>query len=458
MAITNRYKRVPCVDIKIDREKRQRKIIDTKDLKDSIAQRGVLNPIIVDKDLNLIAGERRLMSSIELGIEDIPVRFYESLSPEEAQIIELEENLKRSDLSWRDNVEAVAAIHSLYTAREEKWTQKQTAESLAIHPAYVAQILRVSRKLDQPRIREATSLQGAINIINRFEERLIGDAMSDIHENTAALFAPKPQAPARDLELSIEDLALPPSPEGDPKPPQAPALKTPNAVPIFLEDFALWAPSYKGPKFNFVHCDFPYGIGLDSGGSQTGKNSMTLYKDDEEVYWALLKVFCTNLDNFMAHSAHLMFWYSMHFHQETLDFFAKNAPSLVFNPFPLIWLKSDNMGLLPDPKRGPRRIYETALIASREDRQIVKAKSNAYSAPTDKLYHPSTKPEPVLKYFFEMFVDSGTSILDPTCGGGSALRAAEALGAQRMVGLEREKEHFDNAVSAYRKFRILRNA
>ena len=35
-----------------------------------------------------------------------------------------------------------------------------------------------------------------------------------------------------------------------------------------------------------------------------------------------------------------------------------------------------------------------------------------------------------------MIVDEYTNMLDPTCGSGSALRAAEALGASRMLGLE----------------------
>lgn len=447
MAITDSYQRVSCLLIKIDRENRQRRVVKTGDLKDSIAQYGVLQPIIIDQNFNLVAGERRLTASLELGLADIPVRFFESLSAEEAQIIELEENLKRSELEWRDSVAATARIHHLHLSRDPAWTQTQTANSLNIDPGHMSACLKLARNLTNPRIKDAPTMRAAENIISRLEERAISDAMSDIHENTKALFEAKaiPQGTATE-GISLDSLT----------PPAPLSSSNPSVLPIFHEDFSTWVENYSGPKFNFVHCDFPYGIGLDSGGSMTGKNSMTLYDDDEEVYWNLLSVFCKNLDKFMAHSAHLMFWYSMHFHQETLDFFAKHAPSLVFNPFPLVWLKSDNMGLLPDPKRGPRRIYETALFASREDRLIVKAKSNAYAAPTDRTYHPSTKPEPVLKHFFEMFVDSGTKILDPTCGSGSALRAAETLGAQYLVGLERDQEHFDSGIAAYRKFRILR--
>jgi hypothetical protein len=313
----------------------------------------------------------------------------------------------------------------------------------------MSRYLKVASALDNPRVAAAPTLIAASNIIERMEERAIGDAMSDIHENTSLLFAPKPQP--KEPVFDDAGLVIPQKPQV-----QAPAPKNPTDIPILLEDFTKWAPIYQGPKFNFIHCDFPYGIDFDKGGDMSGKNSMSLYKDSPDIYWDLCHVLCQNLDNIMSTSGHLMFWYSMHYHQETLDFFAKHAPSLVFNPFPLIWMKSDNVGLLPDPKRGPRRIYETCLIASREDRPIVKAVSNAYSAPTDRQYHPSTKPEPVLRYFFQMFVDQSTRVLDPTCGSGSSLRAAESMGAESVLGFEREPEHHESALQAYRKFRILR--
>jgi predicted RNA methylase len=56
-----------------------------------------------------------------------------------------------------------------------------------------------------------------------------------------------------------------------------------------------------------------------------------------------------------------------------------------------------------------------------------------------------------------MFVDQTTKMFDPTCGSGSSLRAAESMGAEHVLGLERDPEHFESATSAYRKFRILKS-
>lgn len=57
-----------------------------------------------------------------------------------------------------------------------------------------------------------------------------------------------------------------------------------------------------------------------------------------------------------------------------------------------------------------------------------------------------------------MFVDNNTRMLDPTCGGGSALRVAESLGAEHVLGLEINDEYVANARRALHSFRVHRKA
>ena len=42
-------------------------------------------------------------------------------------------------------------------------------------------------------------------------------------------------------------------------------------------------------------------------------------------------------------------------------------------------------------------------------------------------------------------MDETTSILDPTCGSGSAIRAARSLGASELLGIELNSEFADRA-------------
>ena len=458
-------------DIWIDRGTRHRKEITIDDLLESIPRRGVLVPIIVvaeegpaQQPYKLIAGERRYTASRKLGLPDIPARLLTDLSPTEQRIVELEENLRRKDLGWQDQCIAIATIHDVLAQQnsESDWNYTKTAENIGYSQAWVQRCCRIAKELHRDNVRTMDTATRAYNFLSREDERVAADAVSNILSS-----ASKAANEAFDGEGGIDPLDdllnAPTTPE---KPANAPA-KSARIIPpiapvensILQQSFLDWAPSYDGEPFNLIHCDFPYGVNV-FGGKWSGKQTTSGYVDTADIYEQLIECLCENLDNIMSHSGHLVFWLSgdITIQAKTLQMFAQMAPQLSFCNFPLIWVKSDNVGIVPDPKREPRRIYETALIASREDRLLVKPVSNAISSPTNKEHHPHTKPEPVLKHFLSMFVDSNTRLLDPTCGGGSALRVAEALGAEHVLGLEINDEYVANARRALQHFRIHQKA
>jgi DNA modification methylase len=143
----------------------------------------------------------------------------------------------------------------------------------------------------------------------------------------------------------------------------------------------------------------------------------------------------------------MMFWFSMNHYDFTKQFLTSMGWNL--NPFPLIWHKSDNAGILVDPNRGPRRTYETCFLATRGDRKIVQAVANSYSGPTSKIVHPSEKPREMLQHFFRMLVDNSTVFLDPTCGSGNAVYIARRLGANTVLGLEKDENFYKAAVDNF---------
>lgn len=424
--LSNRYKRVPCEQIIVKRDERQRRSFSLDDLIPSIRARGVIQPIIVDDDLVLIAGERRLAASLQLKLYDIPVRFASDLSPIEMQIIELEENLKRKDLSWEDQCQAVVRIHNLYKSLDPEWTQKQTADALGLTAATISMQTMVGNAIldGNERIAKASNYRQAHNTLAREQSRRADTLLSELTE-------------------------------GITKPGDSPTKLSEESV--LCENFLLWAPQYSGQKFNFGHFDFPYGVNMQDS-DQGNSELYGVYDDTPEIYWALLNCLARHQNQLFFSSSHLMFWFSMKFYCETREFFRQRMPDWTLDDFPLLWLKSDNKGILPDPKRGPRRIYETCFFASRGDRHIVRAVSNSYAAPTGTKAHQSEKPEPVLRHFMQMFVDEHTRMLDPTCGSGSSLRAAESLKATSVLGLELNPDFAEGAKSALKNFRTLRAA
>jgi tRNA1(Val) A37 N6-methylase TrmN6 len=217
-------------------------------------------------------------------------------------------------------------------------------------------------------------------------------------------------------------------------------------VPITNADFIDWVRTYSGPRFNFLHCDFPYGINAGRHNQGAGR-ALGAYDDSEDTHHRLVEALGHAMAHVVAEQAHLMFWFPIERHQTTLD--ALTAMGWKVVPVPLIWHKSDNTGILPDPNRSARRIYETAFMASRGDRKIVQAVGNSIGAPVTKSIHMSEKPKAVLRHFFRMFVDDSTRMLDPTCGSGNAVAVAEDMGASSVLGLEIDPEFCERAQAAY---------
>ncbi len=405
---SGQFHSVEIASISTNREERQRRDLDDIDsLADSIRRLGLIHPICITRTNELVAGERRITACRSLGWTHIPCHYTDELDPATLRSIELEENVKRKNLSWEDECRAIYEFDALRKAEDPEWSTKDTGAALGVTEKSVGEKMIVARELikGNTKIIGAPKFSTARGIVQRSAER-------ERDEQTQALRGGVVSRPVEDS-------------------------------PIICADFLEWSKTYTGPKFNFIHCDFPYGIGADKNQQGGAVETHGSYSDNEEDYWRLCSGLGAFLDEHCAESCHVMFWFSMHFYADTRSFFSSNC-GLTFDPFPLLWQKSDNIGLLPDPQRGPRRIYETAFFGSRGDRRIVQSVSNAIALPTDRSIHMSVKPESVLRHFYRMFVDGTTVFIDPTCGSGSSVRAAKAGGAKHFVGIERN-EDFANA-------------
>ena len=80
---------------------------------------------------------------------------------------------------------------------------------------------------------------------------------------------------------------------------------------------------------------------------------------------------------------------------------------------------------------------------------------NAYVGGIDRSEdHPSAKPEVMLRHFFQMFVDKNSKVLDPTCGSGTALRAAKSLDAADVLGIEKDKDFAERATRSFKNWLV----
>lgn len=431
-------KLIPISSITVAKQDRQRKDLgDLSGLMASFNRVGQINPITVTPDLILIAGERRFTAATNLGWDMIKATILDEIPTEKQRLIELEENVERSDLPWMDHCLAILDLHNLLSSQEPEWTMGKTAKYTGQATSTISTRIAVANEIinGDKFVCEAPRFSVALNYVYRKQERALAGNKDALEEMLSPSVAPKPAQlfiPLDEPELSLPD---------EPSP-----FIVPEA-PIECANFHEFAKTYTGPKFNFLHCDFPYGINVEKhNGAGT---SFEGYDDSRDVYFDLLETLQSFGQSHVADSAHLLFWYAFRYHQETVD--ALTSFGWKVHERPLIWHRSDNSGVLPDPKRGPRWVYETALMASRGDRPVVQAVSNLIPHPNTKELHKSEKPIPMLSHFFRMFVDSSTVMLDPTCGSGNSVIAAKRMGAKSVLGLELNPDFQQIAVQNYLK-------
>lgn len=423
---------LPLDDLYFDEAESQRKDVgDIDDLVQSINRIGLINAIIVERDGKIRAGRRRYLAHKQLGLTEIEVKLKDDLSELELHQLELDENIRRKDLTWQEYVNAVQSYHNLCVEAEgDGWTIPKTADRIGIDERRLRRFINVAAELENGNelVIKADKISTAIGIVERKAARAAASETLKAEETIDTFFDNTAEAKVKAKETRKEQLEI--------------------AVPLFNADFVEWAASYDGPKFNFLHCDFPYGIDADKH-DQGAAGKFGGYKDDPDVYWNLLDTLAEAMNNVIDKSAHLIFWFSHNFYSETKTHLTNMGWAV--NPTPLIWHKNDNKGILPDPRRYPRQIYEAAFLCSRGDRFLVRPKSNVYSGPNTKNIHMSEKPIAMLEHFMEMTVDNTTIMLDPTAGSGNAVQAAKTLGAKLFVGLEKNVEFHELACEEWRK-------
>ena len=113
-----------------------------KELADSIKEKGIIQPLVVvphpDGSYGLIAGERRLRASKQIGLETVPVVIREVSGDDEMLELALIENVQRKDLNPIEEAEAYEKLIKFFS-----YTQEQAAERVGKKRSTVTNRLRL---------------------------------------------------------------------------------------------------------------------------------------------------------------------------------------------------------------------------------------------------------------------------------------------------------------------------
>ena len=113
-----------------------------EDLKASIKEKGVLQPILVRKhgnDYEVVAGERRLRAEKAVGLKEVPV-IIKNVTDREALVLALVENIQREELNA---IEEALGFKRLMD--EFQFTQEAVAEAIGKDRSTITNLLRLLR-------------------------------------------------------------------------------------------------------------------------------------------------------------------------------------------------------------------------------------------------------------------------------------------------------------------------
>lgn len=398
---------------------RQRKEIDparVMELSESIEKNQLFHcPAFREEcgNLYLVAGETRMravQTIWELGGQysynstPIPEGYIpfvllgelDELAREEA---ELEENIRRTNLSWQDEADAHKRLHDLRTKQKAKTGIKHTVADTAeeIHgrrDGYYQDSVRkeiiVAKHLDNPEVAKAKSVDEAYKLLVKHEERM------------------------KNIELAKV----------------VGASFTADKHRLFNEKCTDWMKNAilnPSERFDVILTDPPYGIGADTFGDAGGKLSgIQHHYDDSPEAWRALMGPWSELSYALAkEQAHAYVFCDLDMFHELKGFMEK-AGWYVFRT-PIISHKI-NSGRVPLPDRGPRRCYEILLYAIKGDKPVTHIYPDVISTNADEqLGHGAQKPVALYQNLLQRSVRPGDRVLDTFAGTGTIFPAAHTL-------------------------------
>lgn len=390
-------------------------------LAESISQNGLLHAPIVNEQLELIAGdcrrraikvlfdrkERISYNGELLPLEYLPVVKTIFTTEKDLFRIELEENLRRKNLSQIEEAQAIARLHELNGANDPQWTNKQTAEQLAdfrgkastaATESEVAQALLLAQFANNPEVRGAKTKLSAVKIAKRLMEIEFRSS------------------------LGIETVG-----------------KSTDEYQVLLGNALELLLTIPSDSFDGIISDPPYGINADEFGGAAFLGSVHRYKDGRDYALDCARVLAKEGYRICAQEAHIYYFCDIGMFYPLTEIFTEYKWNVWKTP--LIWFKGAT-GHSPRPDYGPKRSYETILFAAKGDKRILRMGTDVISTPSvlggDKI-HAAEKPGELLEVFLDWSFLAGSRILDPFCGSGSIFPAAKKKGIT-AVGIEIDEQ------------------
>lgn len=474
--------RLPIADISIvDRQRID--LGDISDLAESLQRYGLIQPIILNQDNRLIAGERRLRAAQKLGWIEIDVAYRETLSADELHELELEENVRRKDMSWQERCLNIAQIHFLKykgaILSGLQWGQRETGALLNMSLGSVSQCLNVASELrNDPKspMWQADSLAEALLIINNRNLALLE---AELTRKQKAISDEKAKELAEKVALEVE-VASVAAPDGleeqrqkyysNPHNPKG-SFETYIADKVRRLD-ELKSTIYLSDKFHNVDCitfmnetdqrfaaiitDPPYAIDMNMlDQDNLGMSEIKSVAEEHQVdaNMDMLQMFflaafrCLRDPGFLVLCADQMLWNFLYINAVKAGFAVQR--------WPLTWVKTHTC-MNAAANYNYTKTTEIAMVCRKGNAMLSeKSQVSHLVAPhdefKDEMRHPFVKPFKFWQFMIRHTSRINDLVLEPFCGHGSGVISLLRM-ERNVIGCELNTEHYNALMENLRRY------
>ena len=380
--------KLPIEQIIIPRERLREDNGDLEALAESLTKYGLLQPVILDKSNNLVAGFRRYSAARLCGWSEVEVIYQGELTELQAREIELEENFARKDMTLAERIKSITELDRLKRDSDPNWTQEQTGAVVGIPRQRVNEALQLGKMSELfPELLDAKNLSQALS----WMQAKAGLAVRRLNVEGSADYT--------DLE---------------PK--------------IILGDSVEVIKSLPDGFIDAVITDPPFGIDYDKR-SEGEVGSLSAYVDDKDSYLRLLSM-APDLYRVIKPNGWLIWFLGISWYERARDTF--RAAGFTVDELPVVWDRSGGRTFTTRPDRYFTRGYDLALHCLKGNPQIVqRGKSNVLRIdPVTQSERELLVERPVELYaeLIRRLTLPGEIVADFFCGSGSCPAAAASLG------------------------------
>jgi DNA modification methylase len=392
------------------------------ELQGSIAKYGVLQPVVLTeeeiegvKKIVLIAGERRLLASLQLGKTEIPYIWKKDVTPIIQKQMELEENIMRQDMDWSERNEMIRQIVEL--EKLEKGTTRNDPNAFKFENLAA-------------RVGEA---KASLIVKANFAEECA--ARPDIFEQVKHM--PMATAMSKFKQIVTSETTEAAMKAGDIKLNQA----------FINGDTRALIKQLPNEFVDLLLSDMPFGIPDLEGNHGSNKNYTQMLKRTDNLTSDEMKLMITELApqwfRVLKPNAHIWLFFGWDFYDHLYNEMTKAG--FIMEREPTIWDKMSTTGAFLGYDGAP--CYEQILVGHKPPRKKMmhdSFKKIISYKPVAKTMrsHPFEKPLDLLCFIIKQSTKLGDVVLDSFGGTASVAIAAEQLGRSSVVH-ELDKDHFN---------------